>query len=157
MSRHDVYDALVVVHAAAAVVAFGAIALSGVYGSTATRGGRPGAMEEVRRYFASPSRAAAAVVGVAPIGAVALAVDPRGPGFAHAWVAGGLVLWLIASALWLAVVRPAEAAIARAVGAEASPVGSQALTAAGRRIARASGATDLIFVAALALMVFQPG
>lgn len=170
-TRHDVYVGLVVLHAVVAVAAFGTIASSGVYGSTAQRLGRPGAIEELRRYFAKPLRTEAAVVAVAPLGVAGLLVDPHGSGLGQLWVGAALALWVVASVLWLAVVHPAETAIGRAVAATAadsgrSPEGvpgpSEAavivtLGRLGRRLARASVVTDIVFVAALALMVFQPG
>lgn len=166
-TSHDAYVALVVLHAAAAIAAFGAIALSGVYGSTAQRPGRPGAIDELRRYFAKPLRTEAAVLAVAPLGVTALLVDPHGTGMGQLWVGAALLLWIVASVLWLTVVRPAETAIGRAVAstgptrAGAGEDGTEAaaiLTLAdpARRLVRAGVVTDVVFVLALALMVFQP-
>lgn len=167
-TRHDVYVGLVVLHAVVAVAAFGTIASSGVYGSTAQRLGRPGAVEELRRYFAKPPRAEAAVLAVAPLGVAGLLVDPHGSGLGQLWVGAALALWIVASVLWLAVVHPAEAAIGRAVAttdadrgrapeAVSEPSDAAAIVTLGRRLARASVVTDVVFVVALSLMVFQPG
>lgn len=169
--RHDVYVGLVVLHAVVAVAAFGTVASSGVYGSTAQRLGRPGAVEELRRYFAKPPRAEGAVLAVAPLGVAGLLVDPHGSGLGQLWVGAALALWIVASVLWLAVVHPAETAIGRAVATtdadrERAPEGvsepSDAAAIAtlghlGRRLARTSVVTDVVFVVALSLMVFQPG
>ena len=167
-TRHDAFVVLVILHAGVAIAAFGAIAVSGVYGFTAQRHGRPGAIEELRRYFAKPLRTEAVVLAVAPLGVVALLVDPHGSGMGQLWVGAALLLWVVASALWLATVRPAESAISRAVAVfdadTAGSPGSGSADAAGivalgdhpRRLARAAVVTDIVFVLALALMVFQP-
>ena len=170
-TRHDAFVVLVILHAGVAIAAFGAIAVSGVYGFTAQRPGRPGAIEELRRYFAKPLRTEAAVLAVAPLGVAALLVDPHGSGMGQLWVGAAVLLWVVASALWLATVRPAETAISRAVAAfdadsadSAGSPGSGSADAAGivalgdhpRRLARAAVVTDIAFVLALALMVFQP-
>ncbi len=141
-----------------AVAAFGAIALSGVYGSTTQRLGRPGAIEELRRYFAKPLRTQAAVLAVAPLGVAGLLVDPHGSGLGQLWVGAALLLWIVAAVLWLAVVHPAATAIAQAVAATDAHRGSAvvALGHLGRRLARAGVVTDVVFVLALGLMVFQP-
>lgn len=167
-TRHDAFVALVVLHAVVAVAAFGAIAMSGVYASTAQRLGRPGAIDELRRYFAKPLRTEAAVVAVAPLGVVALLVDPHGSGLGQLWVGAALLLWVLASALWLIVIHPAETAIGQVVaaadgdslpdgGAEAGDAAAiVTLGDRGRRLTRASAVTDIVFVVALMLMVFQP-
>jgi uncharacterized membrane protein len=154
--RHDVYLGIVVLHALVAVAAFGAMALSGVYGSTARRLERPGAIDELRRYFAKPLRSEAAVLAVGPLGVAAVLADPHRPGLAHGWIIAALVLWFVASLLWLAVIHPAEIVIGRAV----EPGDAVAVAAAGqhgRRLARAAAVTDVVFVVAFGLMVFQPG
>lgn len=147
---------VVVLHALVAVVAFGGIALSGFYASMARHPGRPGVIEELRRYYAAPLRAEAAVVSVGLLGALALGLDPGGGGFAHAWVSGAVILWSAASALWVGVVRPAERAL-RAALEQAGPDVGETLRCPGRRLAWAAAVTDVIFVVALGLMIYQPG
>ncbi|MDQ6840483.1 MAG: hypothetical protein M3137_19635 [Actinomycetota bacterium] len=147
----------------ASIVAFGAMALSGGYAWTAQHLARPGAVEEVRRYFAKPPRAEAAVLVVAPLGVVAVLVDPHGSDLGQLWEGVALLLWILASLLWVAVVRPAEAVIAAAMpttdiaDGTVDPLATATLAAPGRRLGRASVVTNVVFVAALALMVFQPG
>lgn len=140
------------------------MAITGLYGSMAGRitgsgaGAGPGAIEEVRRYFARPPRAEAAVVAVAPLGVVALVLDPHGGGFAHLWVGLALIFWSAASMLWLGVVRPAELAIRDAVGEPGSATSAgRSLAREGRRLVLSSAATDVIFALAFGLMIFQPG
>ncbi|MDQ6783329.1 MAG: DUF2269 family protein [Actinomycetota bacterium] len=153
--------AVAVLHAVTAVAAFAAMAMSGVYGATARRLRRPGAAEEVRRFFAKPSSADGAVLAVAPLGVTALLLDPHGAGLGQLWVWAAIVAWVVASLVWFAVVRPAGKAIAQAAGrGDGEPTGPRAvaiLRAQGRRLAYAGAITDVVFVVALGLMVFQPG
>ena len=155
------YDALVAAHVLCAVVGFGAVALSGVYGALARKpqatgehdlpagargaaGDRPA--DEVARYFSSRSWAEWLILPVPVLGAVALAMNPSKGDLADVWVLGGILVWSLAAALLVLVVRPAESAIRR---------GGDHRSAA-RRLMWSSIASDLLFVAALALMVTQP-
>ncbi|HEY3810376.1 MAG TPA: DUF2269 family protein [Acidimicrobiales bacterium] len=151
MTAVVVYDVLVALHVVSAVAGFGAVAISGVYGSIARRPERPGAPEETRRYFQSPGRAEWLVLAVPVLGAAALGARPAGADFGQAWVIAAAVVWLAAAALLLGAVRPAEAEIRTANAAgESAP-------AAGRRLMWTAAASDLLFVVALVLMVGQPG
>lgn len=166
LRSHTPYDVLVAVHVTAAVVGFGAVALSGVYGGSATRPERDGAWEELRRYFALPGRAELLVTVVPFPGVAALLVDPGPSRLGQTWVAVGLGLWVIASALLLAVVRPAGAVISREMasgggGSHAADVASSGRAArvrqAGSRLRWSAAASDLLFCVALVVMVIQPG
>jgi hypothetical protein len=174
---HAPYDVLVGLHVAAAILGFGAVALSGVYGGSATRPGRDGALEELRRYFTAPGRAELLVTVVPVLGVVALLAEPGPTRLGQLWVAVALVLWVVASGLLFVVVRPAEAAIRREVrpagdpaggpGAAAVAAGAPAevldagavarLQAAGSRLRWAAAASDLVFFVALVVMVIKPG
>ncbi|MCL2393657.1 MAG: hypothetical protein FWC87_03125 [Acidimicrobiaceae bacterium] len=181
MADGAAYDVFVALHVTSAVIGFGAVALSGVYGGGARHPDSETAAEEVRRYFRAPRRAELALLVVPVFGAAAIAVGPGGGAFGEAWVDVGLGLWLVAAALLLGIVRPAGAVLRRAsLAAEASggaevpggpctpgsagapggpdPGGSDpALPASGRRLLWASAASDLIFVVALVIMVIKPG
>jgi hypothetical protein len=177
---HTPYDVLVGLHVAAAIVGFGAVALSGVYGGSATRPGRDGALEELRRYFTAPARAELLITVVPVLGVVALAVEPGPDRLGQLWVAVALVLWVIASVLLFAVVRPAEAAIRREVISASGPAGHPEapagpgvaadgpvpgfdagavarLQTAGSRLRWSAAASDLVFFVALVVMVIKPG
>lgn len=144
------YDALVALHVLAAVVGFGAVGLSGVYGGTARHVDRPEAGEEAARYFRAPGRAEWLVLAVPFLGAAALAFRPEGADFGAVWVVSGAVVWLAAAALLLGVVRPEEGRIRAAAG------GRNGVAASGRRLMWAGAISDLLFVVALVLMVGQP-
>jgi len=169
------YDVFVALHVTTAVVGFGSVALSGVYGGSARHLDQETAAEEVRRYFRAPRRAELVLLAVPIFGAVAVALGPGGSGFGEAWVDLGLGLWLVAATLLLGVVRPAGAVLRRAsleaeahtgtdesggpdVSADPDAAGTDpAPGISGRRLLWASAASDLLFVVALVIMVIKPG
>jgi hypothetical protein len=138
------------------VVGFGAVAVSGAYGAigrrTATHEARPGSVDELRRFFASKSYVEHMLLAGPVLGLAAMAVRPGGPEFGQLWAVAGVVIWVVASALLLAVIRPAEAAIRAALVS----VPSEDVPGPARRLMWASAATDLLFTVALLLMVTQP-
>jgi len=156
-----VYDVLVGLHVATALIGFGSVGLSGVYGGSA-RSPDPGRREEAARFFQGALRAQYLILVVPFLGAAALWFRPGGHDYSATWVLIGAVVWLLASALLLGVVRPAEDCLRRSLGPPSSP-GSPPVAAAdhepawsGTRLLWASVATDVLFVVALAVMVTQP-
>ncbi len=153
--RAALFDALVALHVASALIGFGAVAFSGVYGFVAGRvaAGR-GGREEAQRYFASSSPAEWLLLAVPFLGAGALAADPNGRGVAQLWAGLAAGVWLVAAVTLLAVVRPAERAI-RAGLTASGPVGP-AVSRAASRLGWAAVGTDIGFTVALMLMIWQP-
>jgi hypothetical protein len=145
-----IYDALVALHVVSAVVGFGAVALSGIYGAIAGRPTEPDAAEESARYFRAPGRAEWLVLAVPFLGAAALGTRPDGADFGDVWVIGGLVIWMAAAGLLLGVVHPAERDLRRGAGS-GRPVSGPA-----RRLKWGAAASDVLFLAALVLMIGQP-
>jgi hypothetical protein len=155
------YDTLVALHVVSAVVGFGSVALSGIYGATASHPARPGAAEEAGRYFRSSGRAEWLVLAVPFLGAAALGLRPSGADFGDTWVIAASIIWLAAAALLLGVVRPAEGRIRATIGAASAarpgPGDDRGPAAgAGRRLMWGAVGSDLLFVAALVLMIGQP-
>lgn len=149
-----VYDVLVALHVVCAVVGFGAVAVSGVYGAigrtAGAAGSRPESVDEVRRFFRSGS-AVEHLLLVAPVfGIAAMSVRPGGSEFGQLWAIAGLVIWVAAGGLLLGVVRRAERRIRASIGDD------QALGVGARRLMWAGAGSDLLFVIALLLMVTQP-
>jgi hypothetical protein len=151
---HDVYDVLVVLHVACAVIGFGSIAITGVYGFTSRAPAGPEAVDEARRYFRSPARLELLVVVVPVIGIAALAVQPGGRGVGQLWAGLAVVTWAGAATVLVRVVRPAEATL-RAVLAGDAP-DRATLAAAGTRLGWGGVVMDVSFFVALILMIFQP-
>ncbi|HEX4864776.1 MAG TPA: hypothetical protein VFV02_11925 [Acidimicrobiales bacterium] len=143
-SSSGAYDALIALHVLCAVAGFGAVAISGVYGGLARN---PSNAAETSRYFSSRSVGEWLILPVPFLGLAALLVDHHAEELSDAWVLGGSALWVAAAALLFLVVRPAEKRLRR----------NEETAASGRVLMVASIASDVLFVAALALMVTQPG
>ena len=149
------YDAVVMAHALAAVVGFGALGATGAY--AAALGRDPGRAEDgpTRRFF-RPGRnwASRAVLLVPVLGGILLALGHgEDVGRAFPWV--GLGLWTVAVTIASAVLWPAEREIQRLL-ADGSPPAPSRLRAACRRCERAAAATSLLFAVALVVMIAQP-
>jgi len=120
--------------------------------------------EEMRRYFAHPARLWGALVLVPFLGAAALAAQPNGKGFDQPWVFGALAVWLAATLVAGSLVVPAlhqmQAVLLKSDNPEASPAARSALgirfARAGRIASRSAAFCDVLFVIALALMIFRP-
>lgn len=177
-----VYDIFVAVHVSLALVGFGAVALSGAYGIV----GRSGLSRELARFISGRTWAEFSLVAAPLFGVAAMAVRPGGSEFSQLWAIGGLTIWVVAAVLLVCVLRPAEARLRAAVArispsspAAAGPCdldeespeadrpepgkeGCHAITldtdvrVHATRIAWAGALSDLLFLAALMLMVTQP-
>jgi hypothetical protein len=147
--NQGIFDVLVALHVVSAVVGFGSVAISGVYGAAARHPDRPDSTEETRRYFRSPGRAEWLILVVPFLGLAALGLRPEGAHLGQVWVVAGFIVWVAAAVLLLAVVRPSEREIRHSTG-DPPPV------RAARRLMWASIGSDVLFVVALALMVTQP-
>ena len=143
-SSQGLYDALVALHVVCAVVGFGAVAISGVYGALARD---PGNRSETGRYFTSRGLAEWLVVPVPFFGLGALLADDRSGDLTDVWIVGGSIVWIAATAILFAAVRPAEARLRR----------WEHPARDGRILMWAGIGSDVLFVVALALMVTQPG
>jgi hypothetical protein len=148
--HQTIFDVLVAAHVVAALLGFGAVALSGIYAGLAGRPAEPGAAEESARYFRSPGRAEWLVLAVPFLGVAALSLRPDGADFGHIWVVGALLIWAVAAGLLLGVVRPAEGDLRR------SSVAARPAAGPARRLKWGAAACDVLFVAALVLMIGQP-
>jgi hypothetical protein len=123
-----------------------------------------GDAEELRRYFAHPARLWGFLVLVPFLGAGALAAQPNGKGLDQPWVFGALAVWLAATLIAGSLVVPSlhqmQAALLKSDDAGASPAARSSLAVrfarAGRVASRSAAFCDILFLVALALMIFRP-
>jgi Predicted integral membrane protein (DUF2269) len=147
--HQGIFDVLVGVHVVCALVGFGSVAISGVYGASVRRTEERKDSEETARYFQSRGWPELLVLAVPVFGVAAIGFRPEGADFGDLWVIGGLVLWAAAAGVLVGVVRPAENRIR-------SGAADQAVRNSGARLMWAAAASDVLFVLALALMITQP-
>jgi hypothetical protein len=127
-------------------------------------GGPDAEAEELRRYFAHPARLWGLLVLVPFLGAGALAAQPNGKGLDQAWVFGALAVWLAAVLVAGSLVMPSlhqmQAVLLKSDDLEASPAARSSLAVrfarAGRIASRSAAFCDILFLVALALMIFRP-
>jgi hypothetical protein len=146
----DAFAVLVALHVASAIVGFAARHLE-----------RPGALGEARRWFATPNRAAMALLAVPFFGVGALLADGRSSELGDAWAVAAIVLWIGLAGLLTGIVRPAEARLREllaggGVDVGSGPVDVDAVAGLAWRLSLAAAICDVGFVVALGLMIWQP-
>ena len=152
------YSILLLLHVAAAVVGFGAVALTGVQAARARRGPGQPAAAALRRYFRPGTNWPARALYAVPVLGFALVADSGGAWEAgDSWVVAGLVLWLAATVLAEVAVWPGERRLQLVVSERWDDPGAAGdLEAASRRVVASSAVLVAVFVAALVVMVGKP-
>lgn len=164
------FSVLVGLHVLAALTGFGSVGLAGIYGARAARF-RPDQpaqdTEELLRYFAKPLRLWWTMVTVPFLGLSALATSPSGGGLGQAWVFAAVSVWLVAIVIARAFVKPSVERV-RSMLHEAAMTGrpgdlwplssyeARLLARAGTVANQGAAVCDVLFVAALALMIWRP-
>lgn len=161
------FDIVLVLHVAAALVALGTVAASGI---AAGRVLRPGGEVPagVRRYFAPGVNWAGRALHAVPLLGLALVALSGGAyGFDDGWVLAGVGLWAAAAALAEGVLWPAERRVQAALAGSAPPgsappgsVPPGSVSVAGRRACvRLCGTAvgiEAVLIAAMVVMVARP-
>ena len=149
------YQVVLIVHLVGAVVGFGASALGTVMLRRAWVEG-PDAAAAVRRSFEFASNRltdiAAYVAGIA--GVVAVLVDDRWD-FRQGWVTTAFILYFAWAAIAHGALRPTAAKLAEAM--DGGPERAEDAERLRRRAERWSMLSNLVIVAAIAVMVTKPG
>ncbi len=168
--RHAVnsplYAVVTAFHVLAAVVGFGALGVTGTYAHAARRAASPSSVASLGRFFRPGRNWAARTVFVVPVlGGLLLALGHgQDGGRLFPWL--GLGIWTAAVGVASAAMWPAEREIQRALasgaprsgGPPGGPAGDRAaFERACARCERAAAVTSLLFVAALFVMIAQPG
>lgn len=148
------YDVVEVLHVASAVVAFGSLAATGRYAAALRQRADPCADPGARRYFKPGRNWAEWALFLVPVFGGTL-VGLGGAAIAdHAWPWIGLAIWLVAVGAATGGVFPAERILQERLAADGDVA---TVRLAARRCERWSAVTSVLFVAALVVMVWQPG
>jgi hypothetical protein len=149
------------VHVATALIGFGGVAMTGIYGSWGRRITSPEDLADVRRYFSRRDWAGRSLVAVAPSGAVALWLDQGARALGHPWAVAATGCWAAAFGLAVRVIWPAERrarSLFDAAGSVEPAVPDPGeRDRLGRGLVWAAGTCDIMFAVALLLMIYQPG
>lgn len=156
----QLYNVVLVLHILLAIVAFGGLAMISAYNSRALRGTAGRATTLLETSVDVSKVAHGAMYLIAPLGIVLISLSEGAHDFAAVWVSISFVVWFamigVAHALGL---KHLKAAAARA--AEVDPSTNladdpQAL-ASMKQVGTGDAIGQLLLVAALALMIWQPG
>jgi hypothetical protein len=180
------FDVVLGLHVASALVALGSIAATGAYASMAgatARGGNVDAdrAQAGRRFFRPGRNWPARVLFLVPaFGIALLAMDGGFHRFRQAWLIASVACWVVAAAVALLALWPAETRIQRLLpvssgelpatadegpgspGPGTGPVPAAApalpeLARAAHQASLAAAIIDVVIVAAFVLMVAKPG
>jgi hypothetical protein len=180
------FDVVLGLHVGSALVALGSIATTGAYASMAgatARGGKAdgGRVQAERRFFRPGTNWPARVLFLVPaFGIALLAMDGGFHRVRQAWMIASVACWLVAAAIALLALWPAETRIQQLLpmtsaqtpaGVDGDPdspgQSTRPLPAAGpplpelaraaHRASVAAGIIDVVVVAAFVLMVAKPG
>ncbi|HUZ19721.1 MAG TPA: hypothetical protein VMU75_04010 [Acidimicrobiales bacterium] len=158
------YAVVTALHVLAAVVGFGALGATGTYAHAARLASSPASVASLGRFFRPGRNWAARTILVVPVlGGLLLALGHgQDAGRLFPWL--GLGIWTAAVGVASGAMWPAEREIQRALApgaggdaGRALPGGRPAFERACARCERAAAVTSLLFVAALFVMIAQPG
>ena len=161
-SYYVAYGSALTVHVASAVVGFGMLGLSGLYGSWGRHLDSAKELRDLRQFFGTPNRIGRSLWLIPVAGGAALWLNHGVRTLDQAWVIAALVCWVAATVAATGVIWPGEAQI-RSLLADAPPHGKldvdteERLAALCRPMVPAAAACDVLFVMALGLMVLKPG
>ena len=150
MRYSGTYAVLLVLHLLTVAFVVGPLAVAPPLSARAARAGRLDALRDHTRTTRVYSIASVVTV---LLGSAMMGVGTVGEQWSigQVWVSASYALWLVAVALLLAVVVPAQKAAGEAIAA-----GRDGGAYAGR-ISAAGGVAALAFTAIIVLMVFKPG
>ncbi|MGO9197300.1 MAG: DUF2269 family protein [Acidimicrobiales bacterium] len=152
------YDILLILHIASALIGFGSIAVGGVAASAGRRSGDPACEERVVRFFREGTDWPGRVIFVVPVIGLVMLLGGDHADIGHAWPWLGLGLWFVASGLASGLGWPAERRAQRELAAiRSGDSGSSAsFTEACARMEQAAALVSVCFVLVVALMIWQP-
>lgn len=152
------YSVLLVLHVAAAVVGFGALAVTGVQAARLRRRLDGPALDNIGRYFRPGVNWPARSLYAVPVLGFALLADSGGAFDAgDRWVVAGLVLWALSALAAEVVVWPGERRIqAWFTEGRDDPAAGALLDRLCAQVAFSSAVLAVLFVAAMVVMVSKP-
>lgn len=168
VSGRVLFDLMLLVHVAFALVGFSAIALTALNAQRlrklgAGTGSQEGAdppstveLDRVRQFFKpGPNLAARSIYVVGVVGVALLAMSGHPAWLSRPWLLGGSALWAVCVVTCEAVLWPAERTVQKRL-AMPRPGALSGSERVARRIVVSAVAVDVAYVAAFVLMVAQP-
>ncbi|MDH3680008.1 MAG: DUF2269 family protein [Acidimicrobiia bacterium] len=154
------YRIILLLHIATAIVGFGGVITHGAYNARAFRSAAaPGAVL-LEATKGVNKIADYALYALLPLGIVLIAISDDAFGFGDAWVSASFVVWFLIIGAIHGAIRPAVRTLSERASALAPDGQLDAdpdAAAASRKLMIGEGATELLLVIALVLMIWQPG
>lgn len=154
------YNIILLLHIAAAIVGFGGVIAHGAYIAGAFRAPAGSAEAVLSATKTVTNIAHYAIYAVLPLGIVLIAISDDAFSFGDPWVSASFVVWFLLVGAAHGAVRPAVATLAeraQALSPDARLDADPEAQAASKKLMIGESATQLLIVIALILMIWQPG
>jgi len=163
--RSNLYNSLLVLHIALAIVGFGSVLLNGVYGAQAKkRGGREGLAITEANFFVSTRIAEIAIYLVPLVGFALVGVSDGVWGFDETWVWLSIVLYVVALGITHSMIVPSakrlialQHELVEGPPPQGPPAQAAEMAQCGKRLGMASSVNTVILLVIVTLMVFKFG
>ncbi len=155
-----IYNIVLFLHVAAAIVGFGGVIAHGAYNAKAFAGTAGDASVLLKTTDQVASLAFNAMIGVLPLGIVLVAVSEGEISFGAPWISASFVTWFAMIGLSHGMVRKAARGLkelADNMAPDAIMSESPEVMTLAKKLATGEGLVQLLLVITLVLMVFQFG
>lgn len=154
-----IYQIVLLLHIAAAIVGFGGVIAHSAYNAKAFGGTAGDAAVLLRTTQLVTGLAHYAIYGVFALGIVLVAVSDGGIGFDEAWISASFVVWFLLVGVAHGLVKPAVRSLtekATSMSPETKMTDDPEVITLAKKLALGEGLTQLLLVIALVLMIWQP-
>lgn len=154
-----IYQIVLLLHIAAAIVGFGGIIAHSAYNAKAFGGNAGDARVLLGTTQTLTNMAHYAIYGVFLLGIALVALSDGGISFGDPWISASFVVWFAMVGLAHGMVKPAVRSLkekADGMDAGARMADDSEVISLAKKLALGDGLTQLLIVAAVALMIWQP-
>jgi len=155
-----IYQIVLLLHIAAAIVGFGGVIAHSAYNAKAFSGTAGDARVLLRTTQLVTGLAHYAIYGVFALGIILVAVSDGGISFGEPWISASFLMWFLLVGVAHGMVKPAVRSLlekAEEIDATVKMTDDPAVVGLAKRLALGEGLTQLLLVISLVLMIWQPG
>jgi len=156
----NIYNIVLLLHVATAIVGFGGMIAHGAYNAKAFRSPASEAATIMKTTQSAAKMVEYAVYAVMPLGVVLISVSDKAFSMGAPWVSAAFVVWFVVVGLFHAMIRPAQKVFA-ARAEEIAPTtvlsADPEAEASSRKLMIGELGVQVMTLVALYLMVWQPG
>jgi hypothetical protein len=155
-----VYQIVLLLHIAAAIVGFGGVIAHGAYNARAFAGTAAEAGVLLRTTQMVTNLAHYGIYGVFVLGIALVAVSEGDVEFSEAWISASFLVWFLMVGVAHGLVKPTVRGLldtSQELAPDAVMTDDPGVVSLAKKLALGEGLTQLLLVIALALMIWQPG